>query len=263
MSGPGARERGTVHLEHRGRGLVVLTFDRPPLNVLDLDLVARLDDALERVAGEAETRLLVLRGGGSRAFSAGVSVADHAPDEIEAMLTGFHGVCLRLRALPMLSVAVVQGHCLGGGCELAASADFLLATDGARFGQPEIDVGCFAPLAAALYPKLLGPARTLELLATGRTLDAEEAERIGLVTWRVPAAELEAKLDQLHRTLAGKSLPVLQLTKRAVAAGRDLPFGEALAATERLYTEELSRLEDLEEGVAAFLEKRPPRWRDR
>lgn len=258
-----SRPEDAVHLTRSAGGVVTLTLDRPPVNVLDLAAIAELDDALERIAGEADIRLLVLRGAGAKAFSAGVSIADHTPDKIEPMLRGFHGACLRLRALPCLTVAVIHGHCLGGGMELAASADFVLAGAGARFGQPEITVGCFPPLAAALYPRRLGPGRALELLATGRILDAEQAEELGLVTWRVADDRLDERLGELVEELSGKSLPVLQLTKRAVAAGRDLPFGEALAETERLYMEELAQLEDLEEGVAAFLVKRPPRWRDR
>lgn len=258
-----SRPENAIHLEHGADGVVTLTLHRPPVNVLDLDAIAELDDTLERVAGLADVRLLVLRAGGEKAFCAGVSIADHTPDKIEAMLTGFHGACLRLKTLPCLTVAVVRGHCLGGGMELAASADFVLAGDSARFGQPEITVGCFPPLAAALLPSRLGPGRTLELLTTGRVLDAQEAERLGIVTWRVADDGLDDRLAQLVADLASKSLPVLQLTKKAVAAGRDLPFGPALAETERLYIEELAQLEDLEEGVAAFLEKRPPRWRDR
>jgi cyclohexa-1,5-dienecarbonyl-CoA hydratase len=250
-------------VEHGAGGVATLTLDRPPVNVLDLAAIAELDDALERIAGLADLRLLVLHSASDKAFSAGVSIDDHTPDKIEPMLTGFHGACLRLRSLPCLTVAVVRGHCLGGGMELALSADFVLAGESARFGQPEITVGCFPPLAAALYPRRLGPGRTLDLLATGRILDAEEAERLGIVTWRVPDGEVDERLARLVADLETKSLPVLQLTKRAVAAGRDLPFGPALAETERLYIEELADLEDLTEGVQAFLDKRPPRWRDR
>ena len=147
--------------------------------------------------------------------------------------------------------------------ELALACDLVIAEDGARFGQPEIELGCFAPVAAVLLPPRLGPGRTLDLLLTGRTLDSEEAERLGLVTRRVPVGSLDATMASLVASISARSTPVTRLTKKAVRAGRDLPFSAALMESERIYKEELLPLEDLEEGVAAFLEKRRPVWRHR
>ena len=147
--------------------------------------------------------------------------------------------------------------------ELALACDLLIAEDGARFGQPEIELGCYPPAAAALYPRLLGPGRTLELLLTGRTLSCEEAERLGLVTWRVEAGGIDAALALRLAELTSKSAAVTRLTKKAVAAGRDLPFAAALAATERIYLDELCATADMEEGLAAFLAKRQPVWQHR
>jgi cyclohexa-1,5-dienecarbonyl-CoA hydratase len=179
------------------------------------------------------------------------------------MLETLHRAIRHLRDLDAITVAAVQGHCLGGGMELALSCDLVIAEDGARFGQPEIELGCFAPVAAALLPPRLGAGRTLDLLLTGRSLNSEEAERLGLVTRRVPEGRLEATMAALVAGITARSAPVTRLTKKAVRAGRDLPFDEALAETERIYKEELLPLEDLEEGAAAFLEKRRPVWRHR
>jgi cyclohexa-1,5-dienecarbonyl-CoA hydratase len=252
---------GPIRVERRER-VATLTLNRPPLNVLDLDALAALGEAVAALGAEEGLQLVVVRGRG-RAFSAGVAVQDHTPDRLPEMLRRFHGALGALRALPALTLAAVHGHCLGGGMELAMACDLVIASDDARFGQPEVDLGCFPPFAAALYPARLGAARTLELLATGRVLSAAEAERLGLVTWRAPAGGLEARLAEVVASLTGKSAAVTRLIRRAVAAGTRLPFAEALAESERLYLEELATTSDMAEGLAAFLGKRPPAWRHR
>jgi len=251
-----------VLVERAGR-TATLTLNRPPLNILDLDTLARLNEAIAELSGDADLQVVVLRGAGERAFSAGVSVQDHTPDKVKAMLDGLHGAIRGLMDLPAIAVAAVHGHCLGGGMELALGCDLVLATDDARFGQPEIEIGCYPPAAAALYPRLLGPGRTLELLLTGRTLACEEAERLGLVTWRVEAGGLDLGIARVLADLTAKSAAVTCLTKKAVRAGRDLAFPEALRETERLYLDELCATADMEEGLAAFLAKRKPVWQHR
>lgn len=251
-----------VRLVRDGRR-ATLTLGRPPLNILDLEMIAALDARLIELAGDDEIQLVVLRGAGEKAFSAGVSVGDHVGEKVPAMLAGFHGAIRRLRKLPATTLAVVDGACLGGGMELALVCDLVLATDRARFGQPEIRLGCYPPVAAALYPSRLGHGRTMELLLTGRPLDAEEAERLGLVTWRVAHDQLDARLGELADELTRPSAAVARLTKRAVLAGGDCPFEAALAIAERLYLDELAETDDMREGIAAFLEKRSPVWRHR
>jgi cyclohexa-1,5-dienecarbonyl-CoA hydratase len=247
-------------LTSRHGRVATLTLNRPPLNVLDLAALEALGAALDELARDRELTLVVVRGAGDRAFCAGTAVQDHAPDRVATMLAGLRQAIERLRALPAIAVAAVAGHCLGGGMELAMGCDLVLATEDARFGQPEIGLGCFPPVATALYPGRLGAARTLELLAFGHGFDARKAERLGLVQRVVPSGRLQEGCDSLAAELATKSAPVLRLLKRAVAAGRELPFAAALAESERLYLEELLRLDDMREGVTAFLEKRPPAW---
>jgi cyclohexa-1,5-dienecarbonyl-CoA hydratase len=240
-----------------------LTLNQPPLNILDLETLEELGRRLDELAGDSELQLLWLRAAGEEAFSAGSSVQDHTPDRARAMLTAFHRAVTTLRALPAVTIAVVRGHCLGGGLELAACCDMVLAADDSRFGQPEVDLGCFPPVAAALFPARLGSGRTLELLLSGRLLDCAEAERLGLVTWRVPTAELEQKSSEISKRLTAKSGAVTRRIKRAVQAARGRSFADALAETERIYLEELLGTEDASEGVAAFLAKRTPQWRHR
>lgn len=272
----GDKDRPLTHavrtdLERDGR-LAVVTLDRPPLNVLDLGALADLESAvaaLEPGAGRGGPQVVVIRSASSRAFSAGVAVQDHTPDKLEEMLARFHGGLRRLRALPAVSIAAVGGHCLGGGMELALACDLVVAEEGARFAQPEIDLGCYPPFAAALYPALVGPRRALDLLVTGRALTAAEAERWGLVARLAPDGELDRAVDELVEILLGKSAAVLALTKRACRAGDDEgpaetgAFERALAGSERIYLEELAGTEDMEEGLAAFLDKRRPEWKHR
>lgn len=240
-----------------------LTLDRPPLNILDVAALTALRDAIGGLERERELAVLFVRGAGGRAFSAGTAIQDHVPERAPAMLAALREAVQRLRALPVITVAAVAGHCLGGGMELAMACDLVIATEDSRFGQPEVDLGCFPPVAAALYPARLGPGRTLELLATGQPIGAARAAELGLVQRLLPAGGLDDGCARLAAELGGKSAPVLRLIKRAVAAGRDLPAGAALAAAEHLYLDELTGLADMREGIAAFLEKRRPEWRHR
>jgi cyclohexa-1,5-dienecarbonyl-CoA hydratase len=249
-----------IRVERRGR-IATLTLDRPPLNVLDLETLAALRGAVAGLAGDDGLSVVVVRGAGERAFSAGVAVADHSRENVPEMLERLHGAIRALAELPAISIAAVGGHCLGGGMELALSCDLVVADAGARFAQPEVELGCFPPVAAALYPARIGSARTLDLLLTGRGLDAAEAHRLGLVARLAAPGELDAAVERLAGEIAARSAPVVRLIKQAVRRGRDLPFLEALAATERIYLEELRPVADMEEGVAAFLAKRPPVWR--
>ena len=244
----------------RHERIVTITLNRPPLNILDLDTLAELRHQFELLDRDEDLAAVVLRGAGGKAFSAGVAVEDHTRELVPTMLEDFHGAIRCLRRLHAVSVAVVHGHCLGGGMELAAGCDIVLATDDSRFAQPEIELGCIPPLATALYPKLLGPAKTFDLLITGRSMDCSEAERSGFVSRKVRAAELDTELERLLDQIHQKSLPVLKLLKRAIQAGRDHSFGEALAESERLYLEELIETQDMHEGLTAFLEKRLPSW---
>jgi len=253
----------TVHLQSAER-VAHLTIDRPPLNILDIPTIQQLGAAIATLDQLGPgLQVVVVRGAGERAFSAGVAVQDHTPDKIAPMLESFHRAIRLLRDLPAVTIAAVQGHCLGGGMELALACDLVIASEDTRFGQPEIDLGCYPPVAAALYPALIGPGKTLDLLLTGRTLDCLEAERLGLVTRRVPAAGFEAAVNELVAQITAKSSPVTRLIKAAVRAGRDQGFSAGLAEAERLYLDDLAQTEDMQEGLAAFLEKRRPEWRHR
>jgi cyclohexa-1,5-dienecarbonyl-CoA hydratase len=250
-----------VSLESDGT-VARIVLRRPPLNILHLDMIHELSRALRQLEAEPALRALVLAAEG-KAFSAGVAVEDHLPDRVQATIPAFHEVFRQLRRLSCPLVAAVQGAALGGGCELACFADWVLASEAASFGQPEIKLGSFPPLAAAHFPRRIGLARTLRLLLTGETLGAAEAERIGLADRVVPAGELAGAVEQVLDQLRGKSAPVLGLAKQAVFQGLGRDFDSALDQAERLFLEQLMKTADATEGLEAFLGKRPPAWKHR
>ena len=243
-------------------GVARLVLARPPLNILNIEMMEEVNAALERVQALHEVRVLVMAAEG-KAFSAGVAVEDHLGDRVKPMLEAFHRIFHLLRALPCPTVAAVQGAALGGGSELATFCDFVIASETATFGQPEIKVGVFPPIAAVHYPSRIGLARTLQLLLTGEVIGAKEAEQIGLVDCAVPAAQLPAAVEEVLAKLRDKSRAVLALTRRAVLDAAGQPFEAALRAVETLYHAELMATEDAHEGLRAFVEKRAPTWRHR
>lgn len=246
----------------RAERAATLAIDCPPLNILDLSTLDELSRHLNQLAEDESLQLLVLRGAGGRAFSAGVAIEDHTRDRIAASLAHFHRVLRKIASLPALSIAAVDGHCLGGGMELAAACDFVLATPEATFGQPEIELGCFPPAAAAVYPARLGHSKTLELLATGARLDARAAHSAGFVTW-IADGPLDDALAERSAPILDKSAAVTRALKRTLHAGRKDLFEGELERAERAYLTELLETADLDEGLAAFFEKRAPVWRHR
>lgn len=255
-------DTGTVHCSIDG-SVATVTLNRPPLNILDLATIAGLQDTADRLAERDDLHLVILRGATAKAFSAGVAIEIHTPDLIPSMIHGFHGALRSWWRLPCLTVAAVQGHCLGGGMELAAVCDLVVADAAARFGQPEIHVGCFPPVAAALYAQIMGTGRTLDLTLTGRILDARQAEHLGFVTRLAEAGELDAALHELREQVTCQSRIAQRLGKRAVRAGLGNAFEDALEKAERIYLEEMAKTADVAEGAQAFLEKRQPVWQHR
>jgi cyclohexa-1,5-dienecarbonyl-CoA hydratase len=247
----------TIRYEMSGRVARVI-LDRPPLNVLDLDMIRGLDSALSR-AVEGRACVLVLGAAGTRAFSAGVAVQDHAVDRVGETLSAFHAVFRRLYHAPFVSISKVRGQCLGGGCELALFCDITVAADTAVFGLPEIDLACFPPIALSAFPYRFG-RRALELVVTGEPLSAEDAWRGGLVSRWTPRDELDDHVDELAAHLAAKSAAALALTVRTARRLWSPGFERALEDAERAYLEGIVPHADYGEGLAAFLEKREPHY---
>lgn len=245
-------------------GVARLTLNKPPLNVLDIAMMREINAAMGGLDSDPSVKVLVIEAvEGSKAFSAGVDVADHTADKVEEMIEVFHDIFRRLDQLELPTVAVVGGAALGGGCELVLFCDMVIASEKATFGQPEIQVGVFPPLAVAALPGIIGPKKTLEMVLIGDRIRAAEAERLGLVNKVVPPEELQAVADEFVGKLAKLSGAVLRLTKRAVRVGSAGDFADGLVAVEELYLGPLMETEDAHEGLAAFIEKRSPVWKDR
>ena len=238
-----------------------ITLDDPPLHILDIGMLEELRDAVSQV--KPDRHLLILDSTGEKAFSAGASVQDHLGDRVVKMLTLFHDTFRMLARLDIVTVALVRGVALGGGCELALAFDFVLASDRARFGQPEINLGVFPPVAAWQLSRQTVPRKGLELLLSGEPIDAATAEGLGLVNAVFPAADFDtaaaAWLDRLYR----QSASTLRLTKKAFRIAQASDFDERIATVEKLYLEELMATSDANEGLNAFLEKRKPAWQGR
>ena len=239
-----------------------VTLNQPPLNIIGIPMMKEIHRALEHIKAAGDAKILVLDHQG-KAFSAGVSIKDHSPEMVGEMLETFHGIFRFLDSLELPSVALVDGMALGGGCELAVYCDMVIASDRATFGQPEIKVGVFPPVAAAVFPRLVGRSRTLELLLTGEVIEAAEARAIGLINKVYPAQVFREKSDEYIRKLTSLSGKVLSLTKRAVDESLYRSVIEGISATEQLYLRELMKTEDAQEGLNAFLEKRKPVWKNK
>lgn len=241
-------------------GIAHITMNRPPLNILHKAMMVEFNGLLEGLLTDTNLAAIVLRGKG-KAFSAGVDVADHIPDRVGEMMPLFHGIFRKLAASDALTIAAVHGAALGGGCELACFCDIVLASDKATFGQPEVKLAALAPVAASVLPSRIGPVKAIELTVLGGTIAADEARRIGLVNQVFPAdgfdSQVQAYLDQL-RSL---SRPVMRLAKRAVSQPARRLFLNELDRNEHLYLNELMKLSDAGEGIAAFMEKRAPKWK--
>lgn len=252
--------RETVRVGTVGR-VARITLDRPPLNVLDIATMRTLDRALASVLdGGARCDFIVFESPGSKAFSAGAEVADHTPDRVGEMIEAFHAIFRRLWRSDAVTIAAVHGHCLGGGMELASFCDFVVATESARFGQPEIKLGCFPPVAMLVLPQLVRTRAALDLILTGRTISAAEALRLGLVSRVVPDAELRAAVDALLAELQAQSPAVMRLTRRVLLQQAGFDFEKRLAEIEDIYLGQLMQTADAQEGIRAFLEKRAPIW---
>jgi cyclohexa-1,5-dienecarbonyl-CoA hydratase len=250
-------------LVEKSERVAVVTLDRPPLNVLDLILLRELDQVLASCARESKIDVIVLRGAGQRAFSAGVDIKDHTREKVPEMLEVVHGVIRKLHVLPQITIALIRGVCLGGGCELASACDFVLATENSSFATPEIHVGCYPPVALARFSALVGYHRAAEMILTGRAFTAREALAIGLINRVLPDDQLETGLQSLLEELLGKSGALLRIALKGLLELSFHGFSDALKRSEEIYRDELLRTEDVEEGVRAFLEKRKPDWKHR
>ena len=239
-----------------------LTLNRPSQNVMNLEMMTEMANAIEELHTRRDVRMILIDSACSGYFSAGVGAEGYTSSLVFQMMDTFHRIFEVILEVSKPVLAVVDGVASAGGCELAAFADMVIATDSAKFVQPEIKLGVFPPLGAVVYPRVLGPKRAMELLLTGEPLNAQEALNIGLVNRVVPRKKLKETVENLVARISGQSGPVLSLTKQVIFEGTWLPFEQALKKAQDIYLNELFRLEDAQEGLRALLEKRKPVWKN-
>jgi cyclohexa-1,5-dienecarbonyl-CoA hydratase len=240
-----------------------ITLNVPPSNWLTIAMMREINEVLIEVKKDPSVQLLVFDHAGEKAFCDGVDVTDHTADKVNEMIEVFHRMFRLMAEMDETTVAVVNGRSLGGGCELMSFCDIVIASERSRIGQPEIAVGVFPPVAAAWFPKIIGLKKTYELLLTGKIISAKEAEAIGLVNVVLPVENFKEGVDKFLADFLNKSRPVAMWTRRAIKAGLNVDFLEALKTSEMIYLHGLMATEDAKEGIAAFMEKRKAVWKDK
>jgi len=262
----------TLQFETQGP-VAILTIDRPEVhNAVDFDTTDALIEAWTRFRDEDDLRVAILTGAGERAFCAGADlrgVGDFYRNLTSAdrlrrseLIPGLGGITKNL-SIDKPIIAAVNGHCLAGGLEIALSCDLRVASENATFGLPETTRGMMPGAGGTQrLPRLIGPERALDLILTGRRIEADEALRVGLVSRVVPQADLLGEAIQLANTISANGPLAVRAAKAAVWRGLDLPLEEALRLEQHL-AEPVRQSEDAREGPAAFLEKRKPEFKGR
>lgn len=239
-----------------------ITLDRPDHNLLNERMLAELAAAINTLGERNEIKLMVLDSAG-KTFCGGIELGEYTQRRVFQLLDAFHGAFAAMLDTSKPLLVVVNGPAYGGGAELAALGDLVIATPKARFAQPEIKLGVFPPLAAAVLPYILGPKQALELVLTGEAMSAERARELGLVNWLVPEDELEKKVADVSAKVTAQSGPVLTMAKKAILGSLGLPLRDGVRNSMKVFLNELAELEDSQEGLRALVEKRAPKWKNR
>jgi len=254
---------GFEFIRHQADGPVArLTLHRPEHNLLNEQMLRELADGIGMFAENSAVKLIVLDASG-KLFSAGVDIGEYTGERAFSMLDAFHAACIAMVEAPQPVLVVVDGAAIGGGAELVAYGDLVVATPRARFALPEITIGMFPPLASTMFPHIVGPKRALELILTGEAISAERARDLGLVNRLVPEAQLQAAVNELVGKITAQSGAVLGMAKKAVLAGMGMSLRDSLKNSMNIFLNELYLLEDSQEGLRALLEKRKPQWKNR
>lgn len=247
-------------------GVATFTINRPERrNALSWEVVAGMREAVAAAGSDPEVRVVVITGAGDRAFCAGADLTGMRGDSHAELHDGrghLAGLFEDLWNLGKPTVAKVRGYCLAGGLGLALSCDLVVASDDATFGTPEINVGLWPYMITVPLRRSMPPKRALELMMTGRRIDAQEADRYGFLSRLVPVDALDATVDELAATLAGASPSVMRLGRDSFYDTLDMGASDALAVLHPMLTV-ATGLEDAAEGIAAFVEKREPNWTGR
>jgi cyclohexa-1,5-dienecarbonyl-CoA hydratase len=239
-----------------------LRLDRPQQNLLNERMLMEIASGINSVSEKHQIKLILLDSEG-KTFSGGIELGEYTQRRVFQLLDAFHNAFAAMLDTSKPVLVVVNGPAFGGGAELAALGDLVIATPNARFAQPEIKLGAFPPLAAAVLPYILGPKLALELVLTGEAMSAERAREVGLVNWLVPEDKLVEKVDEVVSRVTAQSGPVLTMAKKAILGSLGLPLREGVRNSMKVFLNELADLEDSQEGLRALVEKRAPKWKNR
>jgi cyclohexa-1,5-dienecarbonyl-CoA hydratase len=239
-----------------------MRLDRPEHNLLNEAMLREVADGI-MFAGENDSVKLIVLDSACKVFCGGIDIGEYTSQRVFQMLDAFHAAFAAMLEVGKPVICVVNGPAIGGGAELAAFGDLVIATPKARFAQPEITIGVFPPLASTILPFLVGPKTALEIILTGEPVTAERALELGLITRLVPEAQLEQAVEELVTRIAAHSGPVLSMAKRAILGGMGLSLREGLKQSMNIFLNELYKLEDSQEGLRALVEKRKPNWKNR
>jgi len=239
-----------------------IILNNGPLNILTIKMMEQVNKALEGFLGDQSLKAVIFDHTG-KVFSAGVDIGDHMGDKAPIMIKEFHRIFRNLNKLKCPTIASIKGAALGGGCEIAIFCDIVLTSDKAKFGQPEIKVGVFPPIAVLAFPQIIGNKKAFELIMLGEIIDAKEAFRLGISNYVFPIESYEQEFSKFIETFNDLSTIVLQYTKKAFNIAVGFDFETQLDKVEEFYLEELMATHDANEGLQSFLEKRSPNWQNR
>jgi cyclohexa-1,5-dienecarbonyl-CoA hydratase len=239
-----------------------LTLDRPEHNLLNEAMLRELAAGIEQAGAKSDIKLIVLDAAG-KVFSGGIDLGEYTQNRVFQVLDAFEAAFIAMVDIGKPVLVVVNGPAVGGGSELAAIGDIVVATPKARFAQPEVTIGVFPPLAASVLPHLIGPKQALELVLTGASITAEKALDLGLVNRVVPEAKLKETVNALVEQITAQSGAVLMMAKRAVMGGMGMSLRDAMHFSIKIFLNELYGLEDSQEGLRAVVERRKPQWKNR
>jgi cyclohexa-1,5-dienecarbonyl-CoA hydratase len=243
-------------------GVARITLNRPEHNLLNEAMLREISDGIA-CAGEREDVKLLVLDSACKIFCGGIDVGEYTSQRVFQMLDAFHGAFTSMLDVGKPVLCVVNGPAIGGGAELAAFGDLVIASPKARFAQPEITIGVFPPLASTILPYLVGPKVALELVLTGEAVTAERALELGMINRLVPEAQLEQTVNELVSRISEHSGPVLAVAKKAILSGMGLSLREGMKKSADIFLNELYKLEDSQEGLRALVEKRKPNWKNR
>ena len=241
--------------------VLTLTLNAPKANILDKEMMAELTQAVQEEGQRPSVKALVFQGEGEH-FSFGASVPEHQKEFVGEMLTTFHQFFRTLIEISKPTFALVRGQCLGGGLELAAFCNWIFASEDAMFGQPEVKLAVFPPVASLILPHRIGQSAADDLVLSGRSISAQEAKQLGLV--HSISSEPEKELGEfISNHILPKSAVALKYTVKSTRYEMHQAFLKNIDAVEKMYVQELMETQDANEGIAAFMEKRRPIWKNR